>query len=73
LSDEDYSWLYAYVSTYIEDQQFQQIASLNSYVATETYSDVICGFDTINPNTDDYRNSATTQLRSINDLGVVLL
>jgi hypothetical protein len=69
VSDEDYSWLYAYVSTYAEDQQFQQIASLNSYVATETYSDVIRGFDTINPNTDDYRNSATTQLRSINDFG----
>jgi hypothetical protein len=69
LSDEDYSWLYTYVLANSEDQQFQQIASLNSYSATETYSDEIRGFDTIDPNTDDYRNSATTQVRSINDFG----
>jgi hypothetical protein len=69
LSDADYSWLYTYVSAHSEDQQFQQIANLNSYIATETYSDLIHGFDTIDPNTDDYRNSATTQVRSINDFG----
>jgi hypothetical protein len=72
LSNEDYSWLYSYVSAYAEDQQFQQIASLNSYIATEANSDVIRGFDTIDPNTDDYRNSATTHVRSINDFGYVV-
>ncbi|GAC21155.1 DUF3466 family protein [Paraglaciecola arctica] len=69
LSDFDYSWIYSYVSTYSEDQQFQQIASLNSYLATETYSEILRGFDTIDPNTDGYRNSVTTQVRSINDFG----
>ncbi|WP_339725655.1 DUF3466 family protein [uncultured Paraglaciecola sp.] len=69
LSDLDYSWLYSYVTAYSEDQQFQQIASLNSYIATETYTDLMHGFDTLDPNTDDYRNSATTQVRSINDFG----
>lgn len=69
VSNEDYSWLYSYVTTYSEDQQFQQIASLNSYITTETYSEVIRGFDTIDPNTDDFRNSATTHVRSINDFG----
>ncbi|MEP1448029.1 MAG: DUF3466 family protein [Paraglaciecola sp.] len=69
LSDIDYNWLYSYVSSYSQDQQFQQIASLNSYIATETYSDLLRGFDTIDPNTGDYRNSATTQVRSINNFG----
>ena len=69
LSDVDYSFLYSYISTYNEDQQFQQISSLNSYIATEANSDEIRGFDTLDPNTDDYRNSTTTQVRSINDFG----
>lgn len=69
LSDDDYEWLYAYITANAESQTFQQIASLNSYLTTESYSDILTGFDTIDPNTDDYRNSATTEVRSINNFG----
>jgi hypothetical protein len=68
-SDEDYTWLYSYIVTNTESLQFQQIASLNSYIASENNSELIRGFDTIDPNTDDYRNSVRTQVRSINDFG----
>lgn len=69
LSDEDYTWLYNYIVANSENIQFQQIGSLNSYVASENSSELIHGFDTIDPNTDDYRNSVRTQVRSINDFG----
>jgi hypothetical protein len=69
LSDVDYSWLYSFITANSESQAFQQIASLNSYISTEANSDLIIGFDTIDPNTDDYRNSVTTQIRSINNFG----
>lgn len=69
LSDEDYTWLYNYIVANNESLQFQQIASLNSYIASENGSQLIRGFDTIDPNTDDYRNSVRTQVRSINDFG----
>ncbi|MFT2090229.1 DUF3466 family protein [Paraglaciecola sp. 2405UD69-4] len=68
-SDDDYTFLYNYIMTNAESQTFQQIASLNSYVATENDSELLRVFDTIDPNTDDYRNSVRTQIRSINDFG----
>jgi hypothetical protein len=68
-SDQDYTWLYNYIVAFSEDQQYQQIASLNSYLATEYNSEMQSGFDTIDSNTDDFRNSARTQVRSINDFG----
>ena len=68
-SDYDYSFLYYYITSNAESQTFQQIASLNSYVATENSSELLRGFDTIDPNTDEYRNSVMTQVRSINNFG----
>ncbi|MEO9947039.1 DUF3466 family protein [Paraglaciecola sp.] len=68
-SDDDYTFLYTYITANAESQTFQQIASLNSYIATENGSELLRGFDTIDPNTDDYRNSVKTQVRSINDFG----
>lgn len=65
----DYALLYAYISANDESQFFQQIASLNSYIATEDTSTLLRGFDTIDPNTDEYRNSATTTVRGINESG----
>ncbi|MEP2652752.1 MAG: DUF3466 family protein, partial [Paraglaciecola sp.] len=68
-SDDDYTFLYSYITANVESQTFQQIASLNSYVATDNGSEILRGFDTVDPNTDDYRNSVKTQVRSINDFG----
>ncbi|MEP1386028.1 MAG: DUF3466 family protein [Paraglaciecola sp.] len=68
-SDDDYTFLYTYITANAESQTFQQIASLNSYIATENGSELLRGFDTIDLNTDDYRNSVKTQVRSINDFG----
>ncbi|WP_416306943.1 DUF3466 family protein [Neptunicella sp. SCSIO 80796] len=68
-SDSDYQYLYSYIVSNAENQLFQQIASLNSYVATDSGSEIIHGFDTINADTGAYNNSATTQVRGINDFG----
>lgn len=65
----DYQILYDYIVANTDNQFFQQIASLNSYLATESSSSLIHGFDTINPVTNEYRNSATTKVRGINDFG----
>ena len=65
----DYELLYAYIVANDESQFFQQIASINSYVATEDTSTLLHGFDTIDSNTDDYRNSAKTTVRGINESG----
>ncbi|WP_158770502.1 DUF3466 family protein [Paraglaciecola sp. L1A13] len=65
----DYELLYTYIVANDESQFFQQIASINSYVATEDTSTLLHGFDTIDSNTDDYRNSAKTTVRGINESG----
>jgi hypothetical protein len=69
LNVDDYEYLYSYITANDESLFFQQIASLNSYVATEDLSTLVNGFDTKDPNTRDYRNSATTTLRGINESG----
>ena len=65
----DYEFLYSYIISNAESQFFQQIAGLNSYVASEDTSILLHGFDTIDNDTDEYRNSATTTVRGINDFG----
>ena len=65
----DYEFLYSYIISNAESQFFQQIAGLNSYIASEDTSILLHGFDTIDNDTDEYRNSATTTVRGINDFG----
>lgn len=72
LNDFDYTWLYSYITSNAGNQAFQQISSLNSFVVTEDFSDLIHGFDTIDPVTDQYRNSALNEMLGINDAGNVV-
>ncbi|MFT6898878.1 MAG: hypothetical protein ACJA13_003305 [Paraglaciecola sp.] len=65
----DHQILYDYIVANTDNQFFQQIATLNSYLATESYSSLIHGFDTLDPITNEYRNSATTTVRGINEFG----
>lgn len=69
LNDTDYTFVYAYISSNSENQFFQQIASYNSYLADESSDELLHGFDSIDSSTGAYRNSATTMVRGINDLG----
>jgi hypothetical protein len=65
----DHQILYDYIMANTESQFFQQIASLNSYLTTESNSTLLHGFDTLDPLTGEYRNSATTTVRGINEFG----
>lgn len=69
LNNTDYTWLFNYLISNSGSQKFQQIATVNSFVATDGLSEPLAGFDTIDPNTNEYRNSAATQVRSINNFG----
>lgn len=69
LNDTDYAFIYSYISANSENQLFQQIASYNSYLAEESSTELLRGFDTIDSTTGDYRNSATTMVRGLNNFG----
>jgi hypothetical protein len=69
LNDADYAFLYSYLLANNENQSFQQIASFTSYLADESSSELLHGFDSIDNLTGAYRNSATTMVRGINDFG----
>ena len=65
----DYSYLYSYITANAESLFFQQIANYNAYIVTDDSADQVPGFDTVDAVTRDYTNSATTQIKSINDYG----
>ncbi|GAC13263.1 DUF3466 family protein [Aliiglaciecola lipolytica] len=68
-SDEDYATVYSYIQANAENQLFQQITSQNGFIATESDSEQVYGFDSIDSLTDEYTNSAYVNLRAINDFG----
>ena len=68
-NDADYVFLYSYIVANAESLFFQQIASLNAYLASDSSSQQISGFDLIDPDNGMYANSATTQIHAINDYG----
>lgn len=65
----DYTYLYSYITGNSESLFFQQVASYNAYIATDDSADQVPGFDTIDFSTNNYTNSVTTQIKSINDFG----
>jgi hypothetical protein len=71
-NDADYHFLYAYIVSNSESLFFQQIASLNAYVSSDDSAAQIIGFDSIDTDTNEYSNSVTTEIESINDYGYVV-
>lgn len=65
----DYAFLYSYITANAQNLFFQQIASLNAYVSSDTSTTQVTGFDIFDANTGDYSNSVTTQITAINDYG----
>ncbi|GAB2674508.1 DUF3466 family protein [Aliiglaciecola aliphaticivorans] len=68
-NDEDYAFLYSYIQSFAENQLYQQIAAQNAFIATESDSEELHGFDTFDSVTDDYSNSAYVSAQGINDFG----
>ncbi|NCP63069.1 MAG: DUF3466 family protein [Paraglaciecola sp.] len=69
LNNDDYTLLYAFISGNAENQFFQQFASINSYLATEDDYALLHVFDNINPDTNAYMRSTSTNVRGINEFG----
>lgn len=69
LEGQDYLWLYNYITSNSENPLFQQIASLNGYIDNGSSSEPVHGFDTFDNFSQEYNNSATVMVRSINNSG----
>ncbi|MGO4890851.1 DUF3466 family protein [Flavobacterium sp. W21_SRS_FM6] len=69
LNDSDYTYVYSYIMANSGNQTFQQIATYNGYLADESSSELLHGFDTIDNTSGEYRNSATLMVRGLNDFG----
>ncbi|MDU0353239.1 DUF3466 family protein [Paraglaciecola aquimarina] len=72
LNNQDYLWLYSYITSNSQNLFFQQIANLNGYVDNASTTELIHGFDTFDFVSDEYINSAAVNVRSINNSGSVV-
>ncbi|MBU2876819.1 DUF3466 family protein [Aliiglaciecola lipolytica] len=68
-NDDDYAFLYSYIQSFAENQLYQQISTQNGFIATESDSQELHGFDSVDSSTDDYSNSTFVDLQGINDFG----
>ncbi|WP_340678113.1 DUF3466 family protein [Paraglaciecola sp.] len=69
LNDIDHLFLYKYIIGKQGDQLSQQLATTNSFVASEDTSTLLPVFDPLNADTGLYNRSTTTNVRAINDAG----
>ena len=70
LNNADYSLLYSFITTNRENLRFQQIAQVNSYLATEDTLSLVPGFDMLDSGL--YNGASNTNLRGVNDAGYVV-